>query len=145
MLDSEIGTFENWFRIKSEMIRSRLQLSVKDMAKYLELDNLVKEKNEVLNQLSHLPIDVRGSIGQSVLLSEMQFNMLNNYVVSKKAIVTSTMITKIEVGKGDGSLYLGGMGTVISKYSSDSKQLLLASEKSKSSLTVSILLQRPPT
>lgn len=130
MLDDEIGTFENWFRIKSEMIRSRLKLSVKDMAKYLELDSLVKEKSEVLTHLSHLPINVRGSIANSVLLGEMQFNMLNNYEVSKKALVTSSMITKIEAGKGDGSIYLGGLGTVISKYNAASKQLLLASEKS---------------
>lgn len=112
------------------MIRGRLRLSVKDMARYLELDHLVKEKNEVLNHLSHLPISVRGSLANSVLLGEAQFNMLNNYEVTKKAIVTSSLITKLEAGKGDNSIYIGGMGTVISKYSAINRQLLLASEKS---------------
>jgi hypothetical protein len=130
VLDDEVRSFENWFRIKSEVIRNRLKLSVKDMTKYLELDNLVREKNEVLKNLSHLPISVRGNIGKSVLLSELQFNMLNNYEVQRKAIVTPSMITKIEVGKEDNSMYLGGVGTVISKYSADTKQLILASEKS---------------
>jgi hypothetical protein len=131
VLDDEVRSFENWFRIKSEVIRNRLRLSVKDMTKYLELDNLVREKNEVIKNLSHLPISVRGNIGKSVLLGELQFNMLNNYEVIRKAIVTPSMITKIEVGKEDNSMYLGGVGTVISKYSADTKQLILASEKSK--------------
>lgn len=130
-MDDEVRSFENWFRIKSEVIRNRLRLSVKDMTKYLELDNLVREKNEVIKNLSHLPISVRGNIGKSVLLGELQFNMLNNYEVIRKAIVTPSMITKIEVGKEDNSMYLGGVGTVISKYSADTKQLILASEKSK--------------
>ena len=127
-------SFESWFRIKSEMIKSRLKLSVKDMSKYLELDNLVKEKNDVLKHLSHLPINVRGNIANSVLLSELQFNMLNNFEVSKKAIVTPSMITKLEVGKEDNSIYVGGVGTVISKYNAITRQLMVASEKGTSGL-----------
>lgn len=127
-------SFESWFRIKSEMIKSRLKLSVKDMSKYLELDNLVKEKNDVLKHLSHLPINVRGNIANSVLLSELQFNMLNNFEVSKKAIVTPSMITKLEVGKEDNSIYVGGVGTVISKYNAITRQLMVASEKGTSVL-----------
>ena len=122
------------------MIKSRLRLSVKDMTKYLELDNLVKEKSEVLKHLSHLPISVRGNIANSVLLSEVQFNMLNNYEVSKKAIVISSMITKLEVGKDDSSVYIGGVSTVISKYNSETRQLMLASEKGRLNLH-SILMQ----
>lgn len=135
-------SFENWFRMKSEMIRNRLRLSVKDMSRYLELDHLVKEKNEVLQNLSHLPISVRGNIGKSVLLSEAQFNMLNKYEVVKKAIVTPSMITKLEVGKEDNCIFVGGVGTVISKYSALTKELKLASEKGINALR-SLLLQRP--
>lgn len=130
-MDEQVASFENWFRIKSEVIRNRLRLSVKDMTKYLELDHLVKEKNDVLKNLSHLPISVRGNIGKSVLLSELQFNMLNKYEVVKKAIVTPSMITKLEVGKEDNSIFVGGVGTVISKYSAETKQLILASEKGR--------------
>ena len=130
MLEDELKTFEDWFRFKSEVIKSRLKLSVNDMQKYLELDNLVKEKNEVLMRLSHLPISVRTSISNSILMAEKQFNMLNNYEVVKKVIVTSAMITKLEVDPDDTSIFVGGVGTYISKYSADTKQILLASEKS---------------
>lgn len=101
------------------------------MEKYLELDNLVKERSEVLSRLSHLPILVRNSIANSILLSEKQFNMLNNYELEKKTIVTTAMITKLEFGPDDNSLYVGGVGTFISKYSLDTKKLLLTSEKSR--------------
>jgi hypothetical protein len=136
MLEDELNTFEGWFRVKSETIKNQLKLSVKDMTKYLELDNLVREKNEVLNRLSHLPISVRNSIPNSILLSEKQFNMLNNYELQKKVIVTSAMITKLEVGVDDNSIYVGGVGTFISKYSVETKQIMLASEKSSRSSPV---------
>ena len=60
--------------------------------------------------------------------------MLNNYEVEKKVIVTTAMITKLEFGPDDNSLYVGGVGTFISKYSLDTKKLLLTSDKSKKSL-----------
>lgn len=141
MLEDELSTFESWFRVKSETIKNQLKLSVKDMTKYLELDNLVREKNEVLNRLSHLPISVRTSIPNSILLSEKQFNMLNNYELHKKVIVTSAMITKLEMGVDDNSIYVGGVGTFISKYSVETKQIMLASEKSRRE-SRSLLLQR---
>ena len=131
VLEGELVTFEKWFKVKSEIIKNHLKLSVKDMTKYLELDNLVKEKNEVLNRLSHLPISVRGSIPNSILLSEKQFNMLNNFELQKKVIVTNAMITKIEVGIEDGSIYVGGVGTFIMKYSEETRKMILASEKSR--------------
>ncbi len=100
------------------------------MTKYLELDNLVREKNEVLMRLSHLPINVRNSIPNSILLSERQFNMLNNFELVKKVIVTSGMITKLEVDPDDQTIFIGGVGTFISKYSAESRQMVLVSEKS---------------
>lgn len=100
------------------------------MTKYLELDNLVREKNEVLMRLSHLPINVRNSIPNSILLSERQFNMLNNYELVKKVIVANGMITKLEVDPEDQSIFIGGVGTFISKYSAETRQIMLTSEKS---------------
>lgn len=102
---------------------------MQDMQKYLELETLVKEKNDVLQRLSHLPINVRDSISESILLSEQQFNMLTNFQVTKKVIVANGMVTKLEVGTEENCLYVGGAGTFISKYSLETKQLLLASEK----------------
>lgn len=99
------------------------------MTKYLELDSLVKEKNEVLQRLSHLPIKVRHSIPNSILLSEIQFNMLNNYDVKKKVIASSAMITKLEVCEEDQALFCGGMGTYITKYNLENNSITLSSEK----------------
>lgn len=129
MLDEDFHSLETWFKDKSEQIKARLQNSVQDMQKYLELENLGKEKSDVLKRLSHLPIRVRDSISNSILLSEQQFNMLTNYEVTKKVIVANGMVTKLEVGTEQNCLYVGGSGTFISKYSLETKQLLLASDK----------------
>lgn len=86
-----MGTFESWYRVKTQVLKSRLSSSLQDLKKYLELETLVREKNEVLAKLTHLPISVRGSMRNSILLSELQFNLLNNFEVVKKVITTSGM------------------------------------------------------
>ena len=47
-------------------------------------------------------------------------------MATRRVVVTS----KLEFGPDDNSLYVGGVGTFISKYSLDTKKLLLTSEKS---------------
>lgn len=141
VLDNQLQTFEEWFRFKSESIKGNLKSSVEDLQKYLELDNLVREKNEVLNRLSHLPINVRKSMTNSILLLERQFNMLNNYELNKKVIVASGMVTKLALNVEDDSLLIGGVGTFISKYSLQTKKVMLTSEKSKLPMKASIFLQ----
>lgn len=129
-------TFESWYKIRTSVLKSKLSSSLQDLKKYLELDTLVREKNEVLSKLTHLPILVRGSMRNSILLSELQFNLLNNFEVVKKVITTSgkrgmtaAMVTKLEIGIHDNSLYVGGNGSFISKYSLETRKLLLATQK----------------